>query len=109
MHDSHNFFFISNKTLIKICLILVFLNFTILGSAMSLDNYLMKIKVPSSAFFIKNINSEGRDWTSGETWGVSLSLSESIRYNKKLKFSKLKADKLPIPADFLPVFDETEF
>ena len=41
--------------------------------------------------------------------GVPLSLSESIRYNKKLKFAKLKADKLPIPADILPVFDETEF
>ena len=62
---------------------------------MSLDNYLMKIKVPSSAFFIKNMNSEGETGHLGKL-GVSLSLSESIKYSKKLKIAKLKTEKLPV-------------
>ena len=75
---------------------------------MSLDNYLMKIKAPSSAFFIKNMNSGGETGHLGKP-GVSLSLSESIRYNEKLKIAKLKAEKLPIPAEFLAVPDEPNF
>ena len=51
-----------------------FIKFTILGSAMSLDNYLMKIKAPSSAFFIKNMNSGGETEHLGKP-GLSLSLS----------------------------------
>ena len=38
-----------------------------------------------------------------------VSLSESIRYNEKLKIAKLKAEKLPIPAEFLAVPDEPNF
>ena len=103
MHDSHNFFFISNKTLIKICLILVFLNFTILSSAMSLDNYLMKIKVPSSAFFIKNMRSKEETGHLGKLGvSLSLSLSESIKHSEKHKIAKL----LPAPAEFMPATDE---
>ena len=73
---------------------------------MSLDNYLMKIKAPSSAFFIKNMNSGGE---TGHLGKPGVSLSESIRYNEKLKIAKLKAEKLPIPAEFLAVPDEPNF
>ena len=45
----------------------------------------------------------GRDWTSGETWCVLL--SESIRYSESLKISKLKEQKLPIPAKFTHTID----
>ena len=40
----------------------------------------------------------GRDWTTGETWHVPP--SESIRYSENIKIAKLKAGKLPIPAEF---------
>ena len=34
-----------------------------------------------------------------DIWGNLESLSESTRYSKKLKIAKLKAEKLPIPAE----------
>ena len=70
---------------------------------MSLVNYLMKTKAPSSAFFTKNINSGGETRHLGNP---RVSLSESKRYSEKLKIAKLKAEKLPIPAEFLPLPDE---
>ena len=73
---------------------------------MSLDNYLMKIKAPSSAFFIKNMNSGGE---TGHLGKPGVSLSEHIRYNETLKIAKLKAEKLPITAEFLAVPDEPNF
>ena len=87
------FFMISKMILIKICLTLIFLNFTIPSSATSLENYLVKIKAPSSAFFIKNMNSEGETQHLRKP-GVSL------KYSEKLKIAKLKAEKLPIPVEF---------
>ena len=68
---------------------------------MSLDNYLMKIKVPSSAFFIKNMRSKeetGHLGKLGVSLSLSLSLSESIKYSEKHKIAKL----LPVPAEFMP-------
>ena len=58
--------------------------------------------------------SSPRIWILGEKldiWGnlECLSLSESIRYREKPKIAKLKAEKLPIPAEFLPVPDEPNF
>ena len=50
-------------------------------------------------FFHQEYEFRGRDWNLAKP-GVSLSLSESIRYSKKLEIAKLKAEKLPIPAEF---------
>lgn len=40
----------------------------------------------------------GRNWNTEQTWGVPL--LESIWYSKSIKIAKLKADKLPVPAEF---------
>ena len=45
----------------------------------------------------------GKDWTTGETWRVSL--SESIRYSENIKIPNLKEQKLPIPAEFNHTID----
>lgn len=38
----------------------------------------------------------GRNWNTGETWSVPL--SESIRYNERIKINQLKEKILPVPA-----------
>ena len=55
-------------------------------------------KICIDCFLYQEYTFAGRDLTTGETWRVPL--SESIRYSKKPKIAKLKADKLPVPAEF---------
>ena len=83
-----------------------FLNFYHSRLCHELSQLMMKTKVPSSAFFTKNMNSGGETRHLGKP---EVSVSETIRYSEKLKIAKLKAEKLPIPAEFLLVPDKPNF
>ena len=62
-------------------------------------------KTSADCFLHNGYEFKGRDWTSGETWSVSL--LESLRYNEKIKFAQLKTKELPTPAESDETIDST--
>ena len=53
-------------------------------------------KTATECFLHSEYEFRGRDWTSGETWSVSL--SDSIRYDEKIELCQLREKKFPVPA-----------
>ena len=62
-------------------------------------------KTAAECFLHGEYKFRGRNWTSGETWSVSL--SDSIHYDEKIKLGQLRAKNLPIPAEFDGTIDFT--